>query len=188
VVAALLGIGGIVLIGHYSPEYALGNLTSRTSALQQVGRYHQLRGGSHFTLSGEVPTTLVGQLAYAPAALLASLFRPALFEVHNVLMLANAIETTALTLLFARILLTRNLGNVLRQITDNPFLMFCLVFVVSFGIAVGLASPNLGTLSRYRCLLLPFFVALLLVLGKPLSARSPAGTVRRAPEVALDAA
>jgi hypothetical protein len=190
VVAALLGIGGIVLIGHYSPEYALDNLTARTSGLQQVGRYHQLHGvgGSHFALSDEIPSTLLGQLAYAPAALLASLFRPALFEVHNLLMLANAVETTVLTLLFARILFTRNLGNVRRQIADDPFLVFCLVFVVSFGIAVGLASTNLGTLSRYRCPILPFFAVLLLVLGKPLPARSPASTLRRAPKAALGSA
>ena len=103
-------------------------------------------------------------------------------------MLANALETTALTLLFARILFTRNLGNVRRQIADDPFLVFCLVFVVAFGIAVGLASTNLGTLSRYRCPLLPFFVLLLLVLGRPLSARSPASTLRGAPETALGAA
>ena len=188
-VAAVLGIGGVVLLGHYFPEYALDNFTARTSGLQQLGRgYQGLRGGSHFTLSGEIPTTFVGQLAYAPAALLTSLFRPALFEVHNLLMLANAVETTALTLLFARILFTRNLRNVRRQIADDPFLVFCLVFVVAFGIAVGLASSNLGTLSRYRCLLLPFFVVLLLVLGKPLPARSRASTLRRAPETVLGAA
>jgi hypothetical protein len=188
-VAALLGVGGIVLLGHYFPEYALDNFIARTSDLQQLGRgYQRLRGGSHFTLSGEIPTTFVGQLAYAPAALLTSLFRPALFEVHNLLMLANAVETTALTLLFARILFTRNLRNVRRQIADDPFLVFCLVFVIAFGIAVGLASSNLGTLSRYRCLLLPFFVVLLLVLGKPLPARSPASTLRRAPETVLGAA
>jgi hypothetical protein len=188
-VAAVLGVGGVVLLGHYFPEYALDNFTARTSELQQLGRgYQGLRGGSHFTLSGEIPTTFVGQLAYAPAALLTSLFRPVLFEVHNPLMLANAVETTALTLLFARILFTRNLRNVRRQIADDPFLVFCFVFVVAFGIAVGLASSNLGTLSRYRCLLLPFFVVLLLVLGKPLPARSPASTLRGAPETVLGAA
>ena len=180
VFAALLGIGGIVLIGYYFPEYSIDNLTARTYALQQLGRHHQLRGGSHYTLGDEMPTTLVGQLAYAPAALLASLFRPALFEVHNLLMLANAVETTALTLLFARILLTRNLGNVRRRIAGDPFLVFCLVFVVAFGIAVGLASTNLGTLSRYRCPLLPFFVVLLLVLGKPLRVRAAASSLHRA--------
>jgi hypothetical protein len=184
--AALLGVGGIVLLGHYFPEYSIDTFAARTSDLQQLSRAQRgLRGGSHFTLSGEVPTTFVGQLAYAPAALLTSLFRPSLFEVHNLLMLANAAETTALTLLSARILVTRNLGAVRRQIMEDPFLVFCIVFVITFGIAVGLASTNLGTLSRYRCPLVPFFVVLLLVLGRPLSARSPAGTLRRASETVL---
>jgi hypothetical protein len=188
VAAALVGVGGIVLIGHYSPEYALDNLTARASSLQHVGRYQGLRGGSHFRLSDQIPTTLVGQLAYAPAALLTSLFRPALFEVHNLLMLANAVETTALTVLFARILLTRNLGSVRRQIMDDPFLVFCVAFVLTFGIAVGLASSNLGTLSRYRSPLVPFFVVLLLVLGKPFRMRSPARKGPTGPETLPGAA
>jgi len=184
VVAAALGVGGIVLLGQYFPEYALDTFGARTFELQQLGR----RGGSTYALSGEPPTTLVGKFVYAPAALLASLFRPVLFEVHNLPTLVNAVETTVLTLLFVRILFTRSLGKVYRQIADNPFLVFCLVFVIAFGIAVGLASSNLGTLSRYRSPLLPFFVVLLLVLGKPLRARSPASEVRRGPETVLGAA
>ena len=177
-VAAVLGVGGIVVLGQYFPEYALDSFTARTSDLQQLGR----RGGSSFGSSGEVPTTLIGQFAYAPAALVTSLFRPFIFEVHNVPTLVNAVETTVLALLFARILVTQSLGKVRRQIADNPFLVFCVVFVVAFGIAVGLASSNLGTLSRYRSPLLPFFVVLLVVLGKPFRVRSSAGTIRRAPE------
>jgi hypothetical protein len=184
VVAAALGVGGIVVLGQYFPEYALDTFTTRTLQLQQLGR----RGGSAFALSGETPTTFAGQFAYAPAALLTSLFRPFLFEVHNIPSLVNAVETTALTILFVRILFTRNLANVRRQIVDNPFLVFCVVFVMAFGIAVGLAASNLGTLSRYRSPLLPFFVVLLLVLGKPLRARSPQKDVRRGPEGVLGAA
>jgi len=188
-VAAALGVGGIVLVGHYFPEYAIDNFAARVSHFQGLGRgYRALHGGSHFTLSGEVPSTFLGQLVYAPAALLTSLFRPSLFEVHNLLMLASAVETTALTVLFARIFFTRNLGNVRRQIADNPFLVFCLVFVVAFGMAVGLASSNLGTLSRYRCPLLPFFVVLLVVLGKRLPTRSAAREVHEGPEAILGAA
>jgi hypothetical protein len=131
-------------------------------------------GGSNYALSGEIPTTLVGQIVYAPAALLTSLFRPAIFEVHNLLMLASAVETTVLMLLFGRILFTRNLGAVRRQIMEDPFLVFCVVFAVTFGIAVGLASTNLGTLSRYRSPILPFFAVLLLVLQTPRRVRSRA--------------
>jgi len=183
-VAAVLGVGGIVALGQYFPKYALDTLSARSAELQELGR----RGGSSYALSVEAPTTPIGQFAYAPAALLASLFRPFLFEVHNLPTLANALETTVLMLLFARILFTRSLGNIRRQIADNPFLVFCIVFVIAFGIAVGLASSNLGTLSRYRSPLVPFFVVLLVALGKPLRARSPARDVRGGPETVLGAA
>ncbi len=181
--AAVLGVGGVVLLGRYFPEYAIDNFTAQTSHLQQLGR----RGGSAFGLGGEIPGTLVGQFAYAPAALFTSLFRPLIFEVHNIPALVNAVETTVLIVLFARILFTRNLGKVRRQIAENPLLVFCVVFVMAFGIAVGLASSNLGTLSRYRSPLLPFFVVLLFVLGKPLRARSRARNLHSAPETALGA-
>ena len=183
-VAAVLGVGGIVLLGRQFPEYALDTFSIRSAELQQLGR----RGGSSFALSGETPATLIGQFAYAPAALFTSLFRPFLFEVHNVPTLVNAVETTVLMLLFARILLTRSLGKVRREIADNPFLVFCIVFVIAFGIAVGLASSNLGSLSRYRSPLVPFFVVLLVSLGRPVRARSSARDVRRGPETVLGAA
>ena len=93
-------------------------------------------------------------------------------------MLANAVETTVLTILCLRVLIIRNLEDVRRQIADNPFLVFCLVFVLACGIAVGLTSTNLGTLSRYRCPLLPFFVVLLLVLGKPRTVHVEASATR----------
>jgi hypothetical protein len=175
VVAAVLGCGGVVVLGHYFPQYAVDTFSTRTAELQQLGRI--VRGGSNYELTTQIPTTLAGQFAYAPAALLSALFRPSLLEVHNLLMLANSVETTLLTLLFLRLLFTRNLGNVRRQIMEEPFLVFCVVFVVAFGMAVGLASSNLGSLSRYRSPLLPFFAVLLVVLGRPRRAPSSAREV-----------
>jgi len=170
VITGALGIGGIMALGQYFPDYAPDSFGARAYELQQVGRL--ARGGSNFALTQEAPTTLAGQLLYAPLALLTSLFRPSIFEVRNVLMLANALETTVVTLLFARVLFRRNLGAVRRQIMDDPFLVFCVVFVIAFGIAVGLTSTNLGTLSRYRSPMMPFFALLLFVLGWPRRARS----------------
>jgi hypothetical protein len=170
VMGALLGCGGIVLLGHYFPEYAIDRFSDQAAQLQHIGR--RIRGGSSYELSVEVPTSLAGQFAYAPGALVFALFRPTLFEVRNLLILANAVETALLTLLFLRLVVKRNLGNVRRQVAEDPFLVFCIVFVVAFGTAVGLASTNVGTLSRYRAPLLPFFVVLLLVLVKPIGRRS----------------
>jgi len=184
VVAAALGVGGIVVLGQHFPEYSLDNFAEQSSALQQLGR----QGGSAFTLSTETPATLAGQFAYAPAALLTSLFRPFIFEAHNIPSLVNALETTFLTILFVRILFTRNLGTVRRQIAENPLLVFCVVFVLAFGMAVGLASSNMGTLSRYRSPLMPFFVVLLFALSTPRRARSHMTNVRGEHETALGVA
>jgi hypothetical protein len=182
-----MGVGGIVLLGQYFPEYAPDTFSTNTYELQQIGRGMRA-GGSKFVLSGEIPSTLAGQLAYAPAALLTSLFRPTIFEVRNLMMLANAVETTVLTLLFVRILFTRNLRAVRLQIMNDPFLVFCVVFVISFGIAVGLTSTNLGTLSRYRIPILPFFAGLLFVLQRPRRASVSTDEVRRGPQSVLGAA
>jgi len=184
-IAAVLGVGGIVLLGQYFPEFSPDTFSSRSVQLQQIGR--GIHGGSNFVLSSEMPTTLAGQLAYAPAALLASLFRPMLFEVRNPLMLASALETTLLTFLFARIFFTRNLGSVRRQIVTDPFLVFCAVFIIAFGIAVGLTSTNLGTLSRYRSPILPFFAVMLFVLQRPHQSRSPSTNVRESQQAPLGA-
>lgn len=185
-IASVLGLGGIILLGQYFPEFSPESFADRTVELQEIGR--GLHGGSNYALGSEIPSSLSGQLAYAPLALLASLFRPAIFEVRNLLMLANAVETTALTLLLGRIILKRNLGQVRGQIMDDPFLMFCAVFVVAFGIAVGLTAANLGTLSRYRSPILPFFAIMLLILQKPQGARLEVRQADGAPQPVLTAA
>lgn len=185
-VASALGLGGIVLLGHYFPQFAPETFSDRTYELQQIGR--GLRGGSNYSLGSEIPTSLFGQLAYAPLALLASLFRPAIFEVRNILMLANAVETTVLTLLLARIAFTRNIASIRSRILNDPFLVFCAVFVIAFGIAVGLTSTNLGTLSRYRSPILPFFAVLLFVLGSRRRAVSAGQHVHDAPTALVSSA
>jgi hypothetical protein len=175
--AAGMALGGIVLLGQHFPEYSLDNFAEQASRLQQLGRF----GGSAFALGDQTPSTLIGQFVYAPAALLTSLFRPFVFEAHNVPSFINALETTVLTLLFIRILFVRNLRSVCDEIMGSPLLVFCAVFVLAFGVAVGLASSNLGTLSRYRSPLLPFFVVLLLLLGKRFAGHASGAAIRRVP-------
>jgi len=186
VLAGLSGVGAIVLLGYYFPEYAPEAFTVQAQGLQAVGR--GLRGGSNFVLSGEIPNTLLGQLAYAPIALATSLFRPAIFEVHNLLIFANAVEASVLTVLFLRVLFTRSVGRVRRQILAQPFLVFCLVFVIAFGVAAGLTSTNLGTLSRYRSPILPFFALLLFVAQRPQPARARSARARSERRTMLRAA
>ena len=43
-------------------------------------------------------------------------------------------------------------------------MLFCAVFTLALALGTGLASTNMGTLSRYRAPMMPFFFVLLMVL------------------------
>ena len=161
VVAIALAVAAVYGLGLIFPSFGLDNLSDGLARQQELGS--QARGGSYSQLTDSTSRTLAGQLAFAPIALLSALFRPMVFEVRNGLMAVNAIETSAALWLFLRPILKRGPRVVWRAITTDAFLVFCAVFVVVFGIAVGLVTSNLGTLSRYRVPLMPFFAMFVLV-------------------------
>jgi hypothetical protein len=157
------GVVGLVGLGELFPRFAFGNLAEEASRLQSIGQ--TIHGGSNYEVVDSPAQTLLGQLAYAPVALLTALFRPFIFEVRNVAMGISALETTVLTVLFVRILWKRSWRAVWHQVRSEPILIFSLTFILLFGIAVGLTTTNLGTLSRYRTPLTPFLGTLALVLS-----------------------
>ncbi len=156
-----LGYFGVFLL------IAVENLAKSTSAVQAAGV--NVEGGSNYQLREPVPeqeedSGVQSQLLLAPIALPTALFRPFIFEVRNPMMLLNALETTALLFLTIRVLFRGGLVRVRDAIAGNPTLVFSLLFSLILGTAVGLASTNLGSLSRYRMPFMPFFVGLILVL------------------------
>ena len=66
--------------------------------------------------------------------------------------------------LFAQGVRLRGWRGIWTQVRASPALLFCFVLTVSLWLGTGLSSPNLGTLSRYRTPMMPFFFALLLLL------------------------
>jgi hypothetical protein len=94
------------------------------------------------------------------------------------------VETLVITILVFR-LVRNNPAGLVQRVRQSPALMFCAVFVMTFGVAVGLSTLNLGTLSRYRIPMMPFFFVLLLVLHRAASVESatiaPAPSPKRNP-------
>jgi hypothetical protein len=173
VLGLLVALGGVVLLGRIFPAYAFDRLGEATARQQEVGEY--VGGGSYYQIGNPTERSLSGQLAFAPLALVTSLFRPVVFEARSPLVLVNALETLALTLLFLRALLSRPWTQTWAYLRSSPVLMMAIVFIVTFGTAVGLATTNLGTLSRYRMPLVPFFAAVILVLNAPTLQRARIG-------------
>jgi hypothetical protein len=103
---------------------------------------------------------MAGQLLFAPLALLTALFRPLFFEARNPPMAISAVETTMLVMFIARSAFQKGVARLWRDTRRSPALMLALTFVLTFAVAVGLSSTNLGTLSRYRVPMLPFLVEL----------------------------
>jgi hypothetical protein len=157
-----MGVGGVVVLGQFFPRFAFDALGEQLALQQALSQAHA--GGSTYTLGDPTQSTLLGQLAFAPEALLASLFRPFILEASNLQIFVNALETSALTLLLVRLLWRERWVRLWTHVSASPVLMFFLVFTVTFGVAVGLGTTNLGTLSRYRMPLVPFFAGLILVL------------------------
>ncbi len=163
VIGIAIAVGGIIGLGILFPRYAPDQIIESTMTLQSYGTA-QVTSGSSYQLIDPQDRSISGQLLSAPLALVSSLFRPFFFEVHNFLSAINAFETTLLLLCFLFTFIRRKPREVLRLISTSPTLIFCLVFVLAFGTGVGLATTNLGTLSRYRIPMMPFYGALIVLL------------------------
>lgn len=186
VISALaIASGGLVLGSRY---FAKGEAESAATALASQRRVgYDIEGGSNFQLEGGggdvEKRSLTQELALAPFALVTAFFRPFIFEARNAVQLANALEATWLVVLFVQILRLRGWRASVSLVRASPVMMFCFVFAFALALGTGLASSNLGTLSRYRAPMMPFFFALLLVLRY-----APVSAARTGPELSPAAA
>ncbi len=160
---AAVVVAGILAVGELSPRFSIDRIGDETARMQEAGL--NPRGGSTYVIGDPSQRTFVGQLLYAPLALLTALYRPLIPEVRNPQMALSSLENAALAVMSLWVLLTNTPIRLWRVVTRYPFLVLCGLFVLVFGVAVGLTSANLGTLSRYRVPLMPFFCVLLVVLG-----------------------
>ncbi|MEO8901749.1 MAG: hypothetical protein ABI627_09500, partial [Polyangiaceae bacterium] len=170
----------VFAVGALAPEIAVDTLGDQLTGLQNIGQT-QIEG-SHYEL-GAASGGFAGQLALAPLGLFTALFRPLIFEARSILVLLNSFETAFLTVAAVMVLARRGFGKTLTEIIRRPILSFCAVFVLLFGTFVGLGSTNLGTLSRYRMPLTPFFATLLLaLLARPERARNEQSAIPPNPQ------
>jgi hypothetical protein len=150
---AVISLGAVVVFGAgvVSSQYDPANVVEATARQQEVGAQLSY-AGSYYSVTSE--RSLAGQIAATPLALITALFRPFIFEARNAQSAANGLETLFFTVLAARGF--RRGRAAYRFIRQQPILVFCAVFSLIMGLGVGLASTNLGTLSRYRMPMMPF--------------------------------
>ena len=177
-VASAVVMLGFTVVSNYFPSLSPDKVAE--SMQNQRRSSAQEKGGSNFYLEErdapyeDAPKEgLLSQVAIMPIALGTALFRPFIFESFSAMQFLNAIEMTWLLVLFVQMVRRNRWTDLVRRVTANPALMFCLVFVLVLALGTGLSTANLGTLSRYRAPMMPFFLLLLLILREPEKAVEP---------------
>ncbi len=162
VAGVALSVGTVWLIGELFPVFSVGQIAEETARLQAYGARGHV--GSTFQIGSGEATSLSAQLRFAPLALVNSLFRPFLFEAHNAVALLNGLETAAITALLGSSLVMRGPRATAKAVLNVPIVLFFTTFVLLFALGVGLGTTNLGTLSRYRVPMMPFYISTLLLM------------------------
>jgi hypothetical protein len=124
-----------------------------TAVLQQTSERTEV-GGSKFAPS------ILESPARAPVAVVTVLYRPFLFEVHNVQALAASLETTFLLVL--TLVRWRWILAAIRSIRRQPFVALALAYTGLFIVAFS-GFANFGLLARERAQMLPLALVLLCV-------------------------
>lgn len=151
--AVALGLGAISALSSLAPRFAPEKLSESVAEAQMYGE--AAGGGSYYSLGADRSTG--GQLALAPLAALTTLARPLPFEARNGTSFVASIEMLVITLLALRTLYRLGPREAAGFVRSSPVLIFALIMVGLCAAAVGLATTNFGTLSRYRVPIVPFY-------------------------------
>ena len=151
------------LMKDFSSEKVLENISSQQKEFTLQAQ--RTEGETAFFSLGEFDGTPIGLMKMAPKAVIATFFRPFIWESHNLIMLLSSLEAIVM-LLFTLGLFIRPKGFVLFFSTyfTNSLVFYCITFSLLFALFVGISSFNFGSLVRYKIPCIPFFVCGLLVI------------------------
>ncbi len=102
--------------------------------------------------------SILEMLIHTPVAIFTSIFRPGIWEISGLFSLISALENTVLLLLL--ILPIRYFKR--PNDKDLNIFLFSISFVVLLGTLIGLSTPILGAIVRYKIPLLPFYLIAIL--------------------------
>lgn len=163
IAAVVIALLALALLSRFFPEFSVDKL-GESVAQQQSAAVFNKDAGSYVEIGAAEERSLLGQIRFVPLALVNALARPFFFEARNASMLMASLETLAAAILLVSLARRHGVRGLYRRIAERPPLVAAAVFTISFGAAVGLATTNLGTLTRYRLPMVPMYAALLLAL------------------------
>lgn len=182
IVGAGVALSVLLGVGRIFPQFDVASLADETARMQSL--VDLTYGNTDYELADGRTATLAGQISVIPVALATALFRPTLTDIKSPQIAIAAAETLVAALLLLWVLFTVGPLEVARRIRSEPILVFSVVLALGIAVGVGLATTNLGSLSRYRAPMMPFYAVTLLVLARrarPISQPANVAPPRGAP-------
>jgi hypothetical protein len=124
-----------------------------------IGQAHDVKAGSIIELPF-LAANINSFIKNLPSAFLNSFTRPWLSESNNIFMIISALEILILIFLLLLAFLFPDRKN----FKFNPFLWFVVIYLLFLFALIGLVTPVLGAIVRYRAHALPFLAILICVL------------------------
>lgn len=113
---------------------------------------------SNFSLGVDFDGSAGSLAKIAPAAIVATLFRPFIWESKKLSTLLSSLESLALMLFTLYVFRRVGIIKFLRTIIKNPIILYCFFYSLLFALFVGATTLNFGTLVRYKIPGIPFYI------------------------------
>ena len=149
--------------------YAAEGLANQIKHQQETYKEQAAQGigESNFSLGVDFDGSMMSMIKMAPAAIIATLYRPFIWESTKISTMLSSLEALALMIFTLSILFKVGPRTFLRTIAKDPTITYCFLFALLFALFVGATTPNFGTLCRYKIPCMPFYViALILIRDK----------------------
>lgn len=153
----------LMSLGNSLDKFSLDNAL-KTAAEAQMDLKQSYYGGASFDI-GDYDGTLRGAFNLFPAAVIAGLFRPFIWESGSIVLLLAGIENFLILCFTMYVLFKTRITNAVRLIVKHPLLFYCFLFSIFFAFIVGLTTSNFGALVRFKIPLIPFLAGGLFIIN-----------------------
>ena len=115
-------------------------------------------GESSFSLGVEFDGSITSLLKMAPAAVIATFYRPFIWESRKISTLLSSLESMMIMLFTLYVFFKAGPIQFFQAIRKDPVILYCILFALLFALFVGATTPNFGSLVRYKIPCMPFYV------------------------------
>lgn len=158
-----IGIAVAFMSSNQGSEIIMKNESMQEALLVQNDFESNTTYGSNKYSLGQIDYSPFGIVKAMPISIITGIYQPFPWNGLSLSLIFNALESLVLLILSFQIILSGKAIKWAQKINENPWLIFCLTFVIMMAFISGFTAIIYGVLVRIRAPLLPFWFALLIV-------------------------